>query len=120
MNSADLLNGPILWFANRGSGFVLLLLLTDSTMLGVLSDRVYPMETLRLGPGDVALLITDGVYSARRADGERATLEDVAPVFSKSGSVFELLKRMRGGSAFDDDVTAFAMQHLDGADVSEN
>lgn len=31
------MNGPVLWFANRGTGVVLLLLLTLSTMLGVLS-----------------------------------------------------------------------------------
>jgi len=37
------LHGPLLWFANRGTGFVLLLLLTLSTMLGVLSTaRVSP------------------------------------------------------------------------------
>lgn len=33
----DIMNGPALWFANRGSGFVLLVLLTLATMLGVLS-----------------------------------------------------------------------------------
>jgi len=39
----DILSGPALWFANRGTGFVLLLLLTLSTMLGVLStSRVSP------------------------------------------------------------------------------
>jgi methionine sulfoxide reductase heme-binding subunit len=37
------LNGPQLWFANRGTGFVLLMLLTLATMLGVLSTaRVSP------------------------------------------------------------------------------
>jgi methionine sulfoxide reductase heme-binding subunit len=37
------LNGPELWYANRGTGFVLLLLLTLSTMLGVLATaRVSP------------------------------------------------------------------------------
>jgi len=41
--SASFLNGPELWFANRGTGFVLLVLLTLSTMLGVLSTaRVSP------------------------------------------------------------------------------
>lgn len=35
--SPGLLDGPALWFANRGTGFVLLVLLTFSTMLGVLS-----------------------------------------------------------------------------------
>ena len=39
----EILSGPALWFANRGTGFVLLLLLTLSTMLGVLStSRVSP------------------------------------------------------------------------------
>jgi len=41
--SASFLNGPELWFVNRGTGFVLLVLLTLSTMLGVLSTaRVSP------------------------------------------------------------------------------
>ena len=34
---AGWMSGPQLWFANRGTGFVLLLLLTLSTVLGVLS-----------------------------------------------------------------------------------
>jgi len=38
-----LMSGPELWFANRGTGFVLLILLTFATMLGVLSTaRVSP------------------------------------------------------------------------------
>ena len=41
--STSLLNGPELWFANRATGMVLLLLLTFSTMLGVLATaRVSP------------------------------------------------------------------------------
>jgi len=41
------LSGPEVWYANRGTGFVLLLLLTLSTMLGVLatariSPRIWP------------------------------------------------------------------------------
>jgi methionine sulfoxide reductase heme-binding subunit len=47
MNITDIMSGPMLWFANRGTGFVLLLLLTLSTMLGVLStsrvsSRLWP------------------------------------------------------------------------------
>jgi methionine sulfoxide reductase heme-binding subunit len=43
MTTSDIMNGPALWFANRGTGFVLLLLLTLSTVLGVLSTaRVSP------------------------------------------------------------------------------
>jgi methionine sulfoxide reductase heme-binding subunit len=41
--TASFLHGPALWFANRGTGFILLALLTLSTMLGVLSTtRVSP------------------------------------------------------------------------------
>jgi sulfoxide reductase heme-binding subunit YedZ len=41
--STSFLNGPELWFANRATGLVLLLLLTFSTMLGVLATaRVSP------------------------------------------------------------------------------
>lgn len=47
MTGADILNGPALWFANRGTGFVLLVLLTVSTMLGVLSTA---RVTSRLWP----------------------------------------------------------------------
>jgi len=35
--STSFMDGPELWFANRGTGFVLLVLLTLSSMLGVLS-----------------------------------------------------------------------------------
>jgi methionine sulfoxide reductase heme-binding subunit len=33
------MDGPLLWFANRGTGVVLLVLLTVTTLLGVLSTR---------------------------------------------------------------------------------
>ena len=35
--TASFMEGPTLWFANRGTGFMLLVLLTMATMLGVLS-----------------------------------------------------------------------------------
>ena len=35
----ELTEGPLLWFANRGTGVVLLLLLTLTTLLGVMSTR---------------------------------------------------------------------------------
>jgi sulfoxide reductase heme-binding subunit YedZ len=53
--AAGFLDGPALWFANRGTGFVLLVLLTFSTMLGVLStSRV----SLRLWPR----MLTQGLH----------------------------------------------------------
>jgi methionine sulfoxide reductase heme-binding subunit len=43
MTTGDFMSGPALWFANRGTGFVLLVLLTLSTMLGVIATaRVSP------------------------------------------------------------------------------
>jgi methionine sulfoxide reductase heme-binding subunit len=39
MEPMELTEGPLLWFANRGTGVVLLLLLTLTTVLGVLSTR---------------------------------------------------------------------------------
>ena len=55
MTGADILNGPALWFANRGTGFVLLVLLTLSTMLGVLSTA---RVTSRLWPR----MLTQGLH----------------------------------------------------------
>ena len=53
--SAGLLDGPALWFANRGTGFVLLVLLTLSTVLGVLS-------TARFSPRLWPRMLTQGLH----------------------------------------------------------
>jgi len=49
------LSGPEVWFANRGTGFVLLLLLTLATMLGVLS-------TSRLSPRLWPRMLSQGLH----------------------------------------------------------
>ena len=82
------------------------------TMVGVLDDPVFPAETLQLAPGETALLLTDGLYSARHPDGKRRVLEEIAPAFSQDRAVSSLIERMRGGSAFDDDVTAISIQRV--------
>ena len=53
--SPGLLDGPALWFANRGTGFVLLVLLTLSTVLGVLS-------TARFSPRLWPRMLTQGLH----------------------------------------------------------
>jgi methionine sulfoxide reductase heme-binding subunit len=53
--ATDFLHGPMLWFANRGTGFVLLVLLTLSTMLGVLS-------TARVSPRVWSRLLSQGLH----------------------------------------------------------
>ena len=82
-------------------------------MLGVLPDLTFPMDVLHLAMGDSALLLTDGLYSARRPDGKRIQLGEVAPVFARDERVATLIQRMRGESAFDDDATAISVQRAD-------
>jgi sulfoxide reductase heme-binding subunit YedZ len=53
--NAGLLPGPALWFANRGTGFVLLLLLTLSTVLGVLA-------TARVSPTFFPRMLSQGLH----------------------------------------------------------
>ncbi|MDQ1536363.1 MAG: hypothetical protein QOE58_756 [Actinomycetota bacterium] len=53
--TASFLDGPALWFANRGTGFVLLVLLTFSMMLGVLS-------TSRMSPRLWPRMLTQGLH----------------------------------------------------------
>ncbi len=53
--TATFLNGPALWFANRGTGVVLLVLLTLSTMLGVLA-------TARVSPRLWPRMLTQGLH----------------------------------------------------------
>ena len=55
MTTGDFMSGPALWFANRGTGFVLLVLLTLSTMLGVLS-------TARLSPRLWPRMLSQGLH----------------------------------------------------------
>ncbi len=49
------MSDPLLWFANRGSGFVLLVLLTLATMLGVLS-------TARMSTPRWPRMLTQGLH----------------------------------------------------------
>ena len=53
--TASFMNGPALWFANRGTGFVLLVLLTFAVMLGVLS-------TARVSPRLWPRMLTQGLH----------------------------------------------------------
>ncbi|MEO7318104.1 MAG: SpoIIE family protein phosphatase [Chthoniobacteraceae bacterium] len=83
---------------------------SQSTVLGVLPDLTFPMDVLNLAVGDVALFLTDGLYSARRPDGKRIEIEEVAPAFALGEKLSALIDRMRGKSAFDDDATAISIQ----------
>lgn len=84
-----------------------------STLLGLRESFAGETQSVDLGKGDRALLFTDGLYSARRADGERKSMSDVALALAEAGDVDALVERMLGHSAFDDDVSAILI-HREG------
>lgn len=81
-----------------------------STLLGLREDFSGASERVRLERGDLALLFTDGLFSARTPEGERQMISEVAPAFAKHHSLESLIRAMRGSGAFDDDVTALLLQ----------
>ena len=86
---------------------------SQGTVLGVLPDLVFSSDALHLAAEDRALLFTDGLYSARRLDGDRHDYADVAPAFAQQKNAPALILAMCGGSAFDDDLTALTIRRAD-------
>jgi sigma-B regulation protein RsbU (phosphoserine phosphatase) len=80
-----------------------------STLLGLQESFAGDIQSVRLGEGDRALLFTDGLHSARREDGERQSMSDVALALAATGDLDTLVEQMRGHSAFDDDVSAILL-----------
>lgn len=91
--------------------------------LGVLADRGYEVGTMCcLEPGDVTLLLTDGVVESRSKDGDCLWEEGAIEVVRRSiGSpaaeiVERLYQRVRGharGRSQDDDVTMVVLRATD-------
>jgi serine phosphatase RsbU (regulator of sigma subunit) len=82
--------------------------------LGGIADFPYSMETVRLGPGDVVLLMSDGFPEAQNADGVTLGYERPRAMLSEWGNLDpqEIVERLTsaarewgGGSAVPDDVT---------------
>jgi adenylate cyclase len=82
----------------------------------------YPSETLRLGPGDMLLMITDGVTEAQDGDG---TLFGIATLLAderlRKGSAEEVCEVVRSrvrhhedGTEATDDLTVMALKYLGG------
>ena len=86
-------------------------------MMG-LSALMEPDETaLRLAPGDMALLYTDGLFSPSDEDGQRCTIDTVAHAFARlepGGSVPARLIAQLGQNGappvFDDDLAVLALR----------
>lgn len=81
----------------------------------------YPLETLRLAPGDMVVIITDGVTEARAPDGgmfgkERCfeVLRDAPPGAGPRDAVDRLIDAVRGfeaGGEPTDDLTVLALRY---------
>lgn len=83
---------------------------SQSTLLGLDADLGGGIDSVRLEPGDRALLFTDGLYGARRADGTRRILEEVAPAFSRAGTIPGLIAALGAEGASDDDLTVIVVE----------
>ncbi|MDJ0973185.1 MAG: SpoIIE family protein phosphatase [Planctomycetota bacterium] len=91
--------------------------------LGVLADRGYEIGSGgQLQPGDVALLLTDGVVESRSKDGdclwEDGALEVVrshidAPAADMVERLYERVRKHARGRSQDDDVTMVVLKAID-------
>ncbi|HEY6290818.1 MAG TPA: SpoIIE family protein phosphatase [Terriglobia bacterium] len=91
----------------------------SGTPLGMFCDGDYPVEKLKLNPGDVLVIYTDGLSEARNAEdqeyGEERVTESVRNHrhFGPRGIVegcLEGLARFMGGASLADDLTVMAIQ----------
>ena len=83
---------------------------SQTTLLG-LSDSVSgEAEVVKLAFGDCALLFTDGLYGARKADGSRQALDDVSRALSGETDAIKLAERMQANGLTDDDLTVIVIE----------
>jgi sigma-B regulation protein RsbU (phosphoserine phosphatase) len=87
------------------------------TMIGVYPAVEIDETVATLASGDVALLYTDGLYSAKSNDGERKTSDTLTDAFARVGGSANFLSQMlaqlgqrSGAQGFDDDLAAIALR----------
>ncbi len=84
--------------------------------LGLLDRTQYHAETVDIRPGDVLLLLSDGVAAVRPRDGEPGGLDGLAHRLAHSSAPRDLPSwligdlRARAGGDLDDDATALAVE----------
>ena len=76
-------------------------------------DFGYEDRSIAYRPGDILVLLTDGVTESRNDRGEQFSVERVEAVLQKSGSAEQFIKRLKSAleefcGTFDDDITAIA------------
>lgn len=104
---------PIL--VRRKSG-VIEKIASQGTMIGVFNTMTIPQAALRIEPGDIALLYTDGLFSLKGKDGTRFPPEAVDETLAGIPKERQILTHLRAalneradGMDFDDDVAAMAL-----------
>lgn len=60
---------------------------TEGLPVGIEKDTVYPQKRIRLSPGDVLCLYTDGIIEAMNDDGEQFTVERLARLVRNNASL---------------------------------
>jgi phosphoserine phosphatase len=110
--------GPLLFY--RTAAQACETIETDTVPLGCLDDlAVVPREPIRMEPGDVFVVLSDGVIDAESATGERFGTPRVMDliVSAREGSAEELVAALRqaltlftGGARPDDDRTAVVIK----------
>ena len=102
-------------FIVRAAGSVELLPVNDEVAgpaLGLMEESVYASASARFGPGDAAIMYTDGVSEARNASGEEWGPDRLRDELGRQASVADERRlvaavdaaRRFAGRAFDDDI----------------
>lgn len=94
-------------------------LLSQGTILGVRRELKYAQTMIRLSPGDVALLYTDGLFSLKSPDGQRlchgAVAGALGSVSAQNEILAPLIEKMRSGAlltTFEDDMASLALHRV--------
>ena len=108
-------NSPLIVHPDGSSS---LLPLTGGIALGVVPDMPYQQQSIRLDPGDLMFLYTDGVTEAMNEEGEEFGVERLQEVFASNPpsstkeaneAVFSAVSDFAGDTPQSDDITCLAV-----------
>jgi serine phosphatase RsbU (regulator of sigma subunit) len=109
--------GPLLYY--RAADRTCQTIETDTVPLGCFDDlTVVPRDPIRMEPGDIFVVLSDGIVDAEIAGGERFGTRRVIDIVTQgAGSAADLIERLRealtaatAGAAPDDDRTVVVVK----------